>query len=179
MDSISINKIKHISNNEVIKRLLIKYFIDKGFNSFNSQMHPALLQDLPYTIPILFNKLEVTPHVYDIDQAIGKATISWNLFVLGSHRMYLGDTFHNNLVDLARQIRSKNLINCENSHARKQTTPKNVIVFILRILSKVDAGYVDLSAPNKSLKNLYDDPYVTGRVPLTGIPQQVGRSGAF
>jgi len=148
MDSRTIDKLKHVSNTEVIRRLLVKYFMDKGFvESFDRQIYPSVMQDLPYVIPVLSNKLEIVPFAEDIDPGTGKARLGWNLFVLGNQRMYLGETFHNNLRDLARQIHGGLIMPPNDSapSALKQTTPRRIVTFVTRVLGDHNAGYVDLS----------------------------------
>lgn len=97
-------------------------------------------------IPSLANKLEIVPHAENIDTSIGKAVLGWNLFVLGNQRMYLGDTHHNDLKGLARQIKT-GIILPESAFAtaRRQTTPRRVIAFITRVLGDHQAGYIDLA----------------------------------
>ncbi len=181
LDSLSIDNIKHISNTEVVRRLLIKYFIDKGFDrSFDRQMYPALVQDLPMVIPSLGTKVEIVPHSKDIDSALNRAVLSWNLFVLGSHRMYLGDTYHNDLRDLARQIRMGCIKVPDGigtfATARRQTTPKRVIVFITRVLGDNESGYIDLN-PTTMPSRAPGEPF-SARQTLMGMPQQFfSRSG--
>jgi len=174
MDSYAIDKIKHVSNTEVIRRLLIKYFIDKGFaESFDRQLHPSLIQDLPAVIPMLMNKLEVVPYAEEVDTSIGKAKIGWNLFVLGNQRMYLGETHHNNLKDLARQIHTGLIMPEGASSARKQTTPRRIVSFITRVLGNHTAGFVDLSPsaiPASDQGQLYGSK---------GMPQQFVTRGGY
>lgn len=177
MDSYTIDAIKHAANTEVVRRLLIKYFLDKGFvESFDRQLYPALIQDLPYFIPALAGKIEVVPHVEELDILRSRAIIGWNLFVLGNQRMYLGDTFHSDLRDLARHITGGTLVIPEaHSNARRQTTPKQIINFITRVLSMHDGGYVDLnpSPPPRSM----EQP-LAARNSMMGMPQQFfSRSG--
>jgi hypothetical protein len=172
MDSQIVDKLKHITNTEVIRRLLIKYFVDKGFvESFDRQMYPGIIQDLPMVIPALANKVEVVPHAEDIDTALGKAVIGWNLFVLGNQRMYLGETHHNNLQDLARQIHA-GVIMPEGTmaSARRQTTPKRIVSFLTRVLSDHQSGYVDL-APTTRPPSDPGQAY-GGRNTMNGMPQQ-------
>ncbi len=144
-----IDKIKHVTNTEFIRRALIKYFIDKGFTeSFDRHLYPALLQDMPIVLPFLANKVEVRPYAEEIDTSIGKAVLGWNLFVLGNNRMYLGDTHHNDLATLARQIKEGFILPGHISSARRQTTPKKIITFVTRVLGDHEAGYIDL-LPNQ------------------------------
>jgi len=173
VDSYTIDKCKHVLNAEVVRRLLIRYFIDKGFGeSFDRQMYPALMQDLVMVVPVLSNKVEVVPFAEEIDTAMGRAVLGWNLFVLGSQRMYLGETHHNSLHDLARQIRSGMVRIPESGYhtARKQTTPRKVITFITRVLSNHDNGYVNLSPPTVPIR-VPGEPYAA-RQTMMGMPQQ-------
>jgi hypothetical protein len=178
MDSHTIDNIKHISNTEVIRRLLIKYFFDKGFvESFDRQLYPSIVQDIPMAIPALASKVEIVPNAVNVDTSLGKAVLGWNIFVLGNQRMYLGETHHNNLQDLARQIKA-GLIMPEGmqSSARRQTTPRRVVTFITRVLQDHEAGYVDL-AP--TLRPISEPGQLYGtRNSMNGMPQQFfSRSG--
>ena len=179
IDSYDINRIKHVLNTESVRRLLIKYFMDKGFNeSFDRQMYPAVVQDLPITIPVLSNKLEIVPHAQDIDTSMGRAVLGWNLFVLGTQRMYLGETHHNSLHDLARQIRTGVIRTPETGYstARRQTTPRRVITFITRVLGEHEAGYVDLNPATRPIQKP-GEPYAAKQT-MAGMPQQFfSRSG--
>jgi len=154
MDSFEIDRIRQKANTEVIRRLLIKYFMEsKGFvESFDRQLYPSLIQDLPAVIPVLSSKVEIIPHMENLDNLQGKAVLGWNLFVLGNHRMYLGETYHNDLSSLARQIKSGMIMIPEgvNPNATRQTTPRRVIHFITRVLEDRKSGYVDLSMPSTS-----------------------------
>lgn len=179
IDSYSIDKIKHATNTEVVRRLLIKYFMDKGFESFDKQMYPSIMQDLPMVVPLLLTKIEIIPHAREINSSLGKAVLGWNLFVLGNQRMYLGETYHNNLHDLARQIRSGIVTMTEPTmnNARRQTTPRRIITFITRVLSGHADGYVDLS-PSTTMVRLPGETNGSSQSML-GIPQQfTGRSAS-
>ncbi len=175
LDSYTVDKIKHVTNTEVIRRLLIKYFMDKGFTeSFDRQMYPAIIQDLPLTIPVLSNKIEIIPHAKDIDTSLGRAVLGWNLFILGNHRMYLGETHHNSLHDLSRQIRMGAIRVPEgigtSATARRQTTPRRVVHFITRVLGEHEAGYIDLN-PTTVPYRQPGEPYAAKQT-LMGMPQQ-------
>lgn len=173
IDSYTIDKFKHVLNTEAVRRLLIKYFMDKGFNeSFDRQMYPALVQDLPMVIPVLSNKLEIVPFAQEIDVSMGRAVLGWNLFVLGNQRMYLGETYHNSLHDLARQIRSGmvRVPDTGYSTARRQTTPRRLITFITRVLSGHDAGYIDLNPTTRPVRSP-GEGYSSSQT-MMGMPQQ-------
>ena len=177
MDSYTVDKMKYLANTEVIRRLLIKYFMDKGFTeSFDRQLYPSIMQDLTLAIPILMDKVEIVPFAEDIDALSGKAQLGWNLFVLGSHRMFLGNTQHNDLQDLARQIRSGIIsVPMEGiASARRQTTPRRVVTFVTRVLGNHEAGYTDLTPNTK--QSMPGEPYQS-RGAMNGMPQQFNRSG--
>jgi hypothetical protein len=179
IDSYDIDRFKHVLNTEAVRRLLIKYFVDKGFNeSFDRQMYPAVMQDLPMVIPVLSNKLEIVPHAQDIDTGMGRAVLGWNLFVLGNQRMYLGETHHNSLHDLARQIRTGVVRVPESGYstARRQTTPRRVVTFITRVLGEHEGGYIDLNPATRPIQKP-GEPFAA-KQSMAGMPQQfMSRSG--
>lgn len=145
MDAYATQQLKQALNTEVIRRMLIKYFLSRGFTeSFDRLMYPATIQDLQFTIPELITKLEVIPHALLIDPMTDSAKIGWNLFILGGQRMYLGETYHSGLSQLAQMLMSGQVIS-EHSNATHQTTPRRVIHFITTTLRRVEAGYVDLT----------------------------------
>jgi hypothetical protein len=147
MDSRTIDKLKHALNTDVVRRMLVRYFRDKDFNeSFDRLVYPAILQDLPMALPVLTSKVEVEPHAREVDPNTGKAVLGWNLYVLGTHRMYLGETYHRDLAELARQIQAGLIMIPEGAgtSARRQSTPRQIINFITRVLSRHEFGYVDL-----------------------------------
>jgi hypothetical protein len=175
MDSLDIHRIKHVANVDVVRRLLIKYFCDKGFmESFDRQLYPSVMQDLPFVIPSLTNKIEIVPHAVEVDPTQGKAVLGWNMFVLGNHRMYLGETHHNNLNELARQISSGLITIPEGINAaataRRQSTPRRVITFITRVLESHETGYVNLM-PSQMPFRQPGDTYAAKQT-LSGMPQQ-------
>lgn len=173
IDSYDVDRLKHVLNTEVVRRLLIKYFVDKGFSeSFDRSMYPALVQDLPMVIPVLANKLEIVPHAQEIDTSMGRAVLGWNLFALGNQRMYLGETYHNSLHDLARQIRSGMVRVPEQGFhtARRQTTPRRLITFVTRVFGGHEAGYVDLNPGTRPVSKP-GEAYASKQT-MAGLPQQ-------
>jgi hypothetical protein len=156
MDTITIDRIKHAANTDAIRKVLIQYFMTKGFDqSFDRMMYPSIMQDLPMFVPMLEQKIEVVPHAMTVDPAAGKATMGWNLFVLGTHRMYLGESYHDNLIDLARQINNGMIEVPERGFgaSKRQTTPKKIIAFITRVLGGHKDGYVDLTQMASGVTN--------------------------
>ena len=181
MDTQDIDLIKHFANTETVRRKLIRYFIGKGFvDSFDRLVYPPLLQDLPFDPDIcLINKVEVVPYAAEIDTSLGRAIIGWNLFVLGNKRMFLGETFHNNLNDLARQIKSGVIVKSASgmANARKQSTAYKIIHFIVKVLTEHDAGYVVLEPPSRMPKQP-GEPY-SARQTMMGMPNQFFSRSAF
>jgi len=178
MESTDLEKIRHVSNTDVVRKLLIRYFIDKGFeNSFDRQVYPSNLQDMTAVIPILSSKIEIVPHCVDIDTALGRAVLGWNLFVLGDHRMYIGETYHNNLHDLARQIKNGMLSNTDQfeGQATRTTTPRKIVTFVCRVFGDHKSGYIDLSPANNVKQP--GDAFVAKQT-MNAVPGQFfGRSG--
>ncbi len=152
MNDIQRMRVQHAANTEAVRRMLVKYFMEHGFKeSFDKIVNPAAIQDLPFSNPGLDTKIDIEPHALEIDPTTSHAVLGWNLFVLGNQRMFLGESHHSNLSELARQIK-QNQIRAESiSMTRRCTTPRRIITFIERVLSSTDGGYVDLSQRNKPM----------------------------
>lgn len=152
MNDLQRARIRHAANNEVVRRMLISYFITRGFTeSFDRAINPATIQDLPYVNPGLDTKIEIEPHALDIDPTTGRAVMGWNLFVLGNQRMFLGETHHHNLVELARQIKQGQIQQSAITGMRRCTTPRRIITFVERVLNRNDAGYVDVTPRDRPM----------------------------
>lgn len=149
MNDLQRARVKHAANNEVVRRMLIKYFIDRGYaDSFDKAVNPIMMQDLPYVNSGLDTKIEIEPYAIEIDPTTSKATLGWNMFVLGNQRIFLGETQHQNLLDLARQIKQGQIQVESILGTRRCTTPKRIITFIERTLHNSNAGYVDVTPRN-------------------------------
>ena len=60
----------------------------------------------------------------------------------------MGETYHNNLKDLARQIHQGQILIPENNtSSHRLSTPRRVIHFIMRSLLNKKGAYIDLSTP--------------------------------
>jgi len=156
MDAGTSDRIKHAANTDAVRKALIQYFMTKGFDrSFDRMMYPSILQDLPVFVPMLEQKIEIVPHAMAVDPAGGKATMGWNLFVLGTHRMYLGESYHDNIIDLARQIGNGIIEVPERGFgaAKRQTTPRRIVAFITRVLGEHKDGYIDLTQATAGTAN--------------------------
>jgi hypothetical protein len=148
MNDLDRDKLKFTLNIDVARRMLIKYFIDKDkkfAESFDLPVNPIELQDMNMTGTGLDTKIEIIPHVINIDPATSRARIGWNLFVLGHQRMYIGETLHGNLMSLAAQIRAGTITDGTVVGTRRCTTPKRIVAFVERVLLQSEDGYVDLT----------------------------------
>ena len=93
--------------------------------------------------------------------------------------LFRSDTYHNDLRDLARQIRSGSIKTPDGvgvyATARRQTTPRRVIIFITRVLGDNESGYTDL---NPTANGKAPGEQFAARQTLMGMPQQFfSRSG--
>ena len=142
-----------VFNAELVKRLLIKYFSDKGFTeNFDRKVYPPLLQDICECIPELTEKVEVVPHVIEISPN-EFARLGWNLFVLGNQRMYLGESEHTNLSDLGRQIESKAIvipITEDQMTVRRARTARDIVSWIAKTLGKSEGGLIRMTSSQPS-----------------------------
>lgn len=137
------DNIKFALNRDVSRRLLIRYFMSQD-NNFDRSVYPPSIYDLPNQVPELYDKIEIIPHARCIDPLTDRAELGWNLFVLGTNRMYLGETYHNNIKELALQLQNGQIL-AEDKVATRQTTPRRIITFITRVLESHRGGYIDLS----------------------------------
>jgi len=145
-------RVRHAANTEAVRRMLIKYFMDRGFaESFDKSVNPVTIQDLPIANAGLDTKIEIEPYAQEIDPTTSRATLGWNMFVLGNQRIFLGETHHANLLDLARQIKAGQIIPETILGTRRCTTPRRIITFIERVLRDRTGGYVDLSPRNNTM----------------------------
>ena len=152
MNDLQRASVKKAANVEAVRRMLIKYFVDRNFSeSFDKAVNPAMIQDMPYVNIGLDTRLEIEPHAIEIDPTTSRATLGWNLFVLGNQRMFLGETFHGNLMDLARQIKQNQIQPDSILTTRRCTTPRRIITFIERVLANSEGGYVDLSMRDRQM----------------------------
>jgi len=153
MDKITLgNKIHVALNQELIRRLLIQYFSTKGFNeSFDKLVYPPLMVDLVSRIPRLNGKVEVTAFVQDIDPLSGAVKLGWNLFVLGTRRMYLGESTHTSLAEITGQITTVENSNITPSYA----TPKRIVEFITKVLGRSKNGDISSSRGRVTSRSVY------------------------
>lgn len=157
-----LERLKRVFNNEFLKRSMIKYFTEKGFDNFNKTIYAPVLQDLPYMVPELLNKVEIVPYVKETNPATGQFLIGWNLFVIGMNRMDLGDSFHNNMNELKQAVNGPPN-GPANYNALK--SPKDIIDFIMAILENSRSGLIQ---PQQDMPNAPSVPVNRPKVGPTG-----------
>jgi hypothetical protein len=137
-------------NKELIKRLLVRYFSNKGFSeNFNKKIYPPILQDILVHVPQLAGKIEVAPFVEEVDPNTGIVKLGWNLFVLGHKRIYIGESVHSNLIEVRMSIGGP----LEGTSYKIGTaTPKRIINFICSVLSKNKDGDITSIPKNVLLR---------------------------
>ena len=144
---------------ELVRRLLIKYFKTKGFEeSFDKKIYPPALQDFVAQVPQLFGKLEVVPSVEDIDPNTGVVRLNWNLFVLGNHRMWLGQSAHTSLAEVRTAVGGPLASTTRMTHA----TPKRIVEFIVKVLGKSKSGDISTTPRTIMSRDISATPFATG-----------------
>jgi hypothetical protein len=139
MDNSLVQKIQTILNEELIRRLLRKYFTTKGLGeNMDRSLYPPILQDLTRLVPQLNGKVEVVPTVAEIDPNGGDVKVEWNLFVLGTHRMSLGESTHRNLAELNQAAFQPKT----DTVSSKKASPKQIVEFIGRVMGSSKAGII-------------------------------------
>ena len=140
------DKLESVFNKELISRLLVKYFHDKGFTeNFDNRVYPPIMQDLPELIPELSGKVELEAFAEEIDPTSGFAKLGWNLFALGNQRMYLGQTEHSDLQELAQQLESSTPIMSEDGGqegSRRTRSARDIVTWLSGVLSRSESGII-------------------------------------
>ncbi len=158
-------------NKELLRRLLIKYFFEKGFREdMDKRIYPPNLQDFIMKVPQLTGKVEIVPHVEDIEPQTNIVKLGWNLFVLGTKRMYLGESSHTSLNEIKCNIAGP--IWSEGINSINYTTPKKIINFIVQILGDSKTG--DLARAPKQYKDKFM-PMYAGNNDQSGYFRTQGR----
>lgn len=141
MNTLLTSRIKRQLQRELMRRKLIEYFVNKGFENFDLPLYPPACYDMPVKIPNLYTRVEVIPSVEETDTTLGTVKLGWNLFVLGTNRKFLGETTHTGETDIVRAVMGapdKDIV------ADFKCTPNDVMRFILKILDGSKSGYLEL-----------------------------------
>lgn len=137
-----VDNLELIFNAELARRLLIKYFHEHGFEeNYDRKVFPPLLQGISNLIPEFNGKIELVPSVAEIDPTNGFARLRWNLFVLGNQRMFLGETEHTQLHDLAKQLDSPSGIVAEDNQVfRRGRSARDIVNWVVKVLGRCEGG---------------------------------------
>ena len=167
MDTGFVDKLRATLNNEVAERLLVRYFVSKGFDKtqLDRLIYPPLIQDMQFAITEMSDKIEVVPYVKNINPMTDTAELGWNLFVLGNQRCFIGESFHVGLKRLALQLQHGQILS-EDQTATHQTTPRRIINFMVRVLQAHEEGYINLTP------RIIPLPYQQPRASGLGMAQQ-------
>ena len=111
---------------------------------------PSALLDLTLQIPPLHTKMEIVPNAKDLRLQDDQITLEWNLFVLGTKRMYLGRTAHQDIMNTLHTLKSGQPVH--RIHGIEYgVKPKQIIAFVTRVLGSHEDGYVPWIAPERSI----------------------------
>lgn len=134
--------LKKAITNDVLKKDLVQYFINKverdGLDTTHS---PILWQDLLDTMPYLNGYIELIPHNEYLNVAKDEINIGWNIFVLGIQRMYIGSTKHKHLKKTASEFKTGYI--SPTKYYDSNVTPRQIIAFICRVIKDSNLTHID------------------------------------
>lgn len=158
MDLKLTNRITNLMHAALTRKLLTRYFMTKGIEESNwdKPLSPQTLSDLPQAVPELHQKVEVIPYVMKLDPLTGLTEVGWNLFVLGSKRMYLGRTKHKSLGELTNLAGPSEADNA----IEKASSARRVIQYIVDMLKASEEGRLEFHQP-ADLPNFMRRPNIT------------------
>lgn len=103
MSNIS-NSLLKIMQKEYIRRNLIKYFSEKGYDNFLVKPYPPSVADIGGNLDSLNGFIEVQNFLEDVNIYNNSVKVGWNIFVLGNKRIFLGYTIHEKISDIEREV---------------------------------------------------------------------------
>ena len=130
-----VNTVKHALVMETVRKSLYQFFENRNLD-LDAIIYPPLIRDINKEVEVVGNKIEIIPHVVDIDPTTNYVRIGWNLFVLGTNRMYLGDTVHRSLSQLDQQVEDPLF----SGSAEPLRTPRQIVEFIVSVMFKHKLG---------------------------------------
>lgn len=156
--NIDLKRISQTVGKEIIVQKLTEYLKAKGYDPLTIFVYPPHLKDLAVAVPVLSDKIELIPSPDSIDPTTGVAKLRWDLFVLGTNRMCLGQTTHSSLTELAGTIHP-HINRSELNHSAQE-----MIDFIINVLSNAKGGF-DIPPPPSSAQ-----PFISlNRPPRGGL----------
>ncbi|MDP1712243.1 MAG: hypothetical protein Q8K86_07280 [Candidatus Nanopelagicaceae bacterium] len=151
MDATMQERIRSLLGLTYVKRLLIRWFVQKGFvDGFDTHVYPPMMQQLIKEVPQLQGKVEIVPSMEEIDPSTGMLRVSWNLFVLGNQRLDLGSSTHKNISD----IQQGQYVGNSALPSRRAATPRQIITFVLNTIKERRSCYVDIDVTSKPMEPL-------------------------
>lgn len=149
MDNITKSQIVEVLQKEYLRRILTQYFMEKGFDNFMVKPYPPVFLDLLDRLPMLDGLIEVESYLNDINVKTNDLNIGWNIFVLGSKRIFIGYTNHASMSEIQSNLNAVDIIH-DGPH-----TIKDIIEAIVEFLGSSkkiknihkNAGSSDLTKP--------------------------------
>lgn len=173
---VDLDKVRRVANCQKVQKWLIHYFLHKvGKNNMDRVVDPSELLDLTMQIPPLHTKLEIVPNAKDLRLQDDQITLEWNLFVLGTKRMYLGRTAHQDIMNTIHTLKSGQPVH--RMHGIEYgVKPKQIIAFITRVLGNHEDGYVPWISPERSIDQVLNFGMLNaGYYHNAGMPQDIFR----
>lgn len=127
-------RIERAVGKDIIKKALDTYFESRGYKPQTILVYPPHIKDIIAAVPPIANKVELISSPDSIDPTTGIAKLRWDLFVLGTNRMCLGQTTHTSLSELTG-TGSPNV-----NLSKLEHTAQEVINFIMEILEHSQDG---------------------------------------
>jgi hypothetical protein len=164
MDAKLIDNVRRILSISILRENLKEYFNNKGID-LNSVVHPPVIKDIGECVGLIANRVEVKPHMEEIDPTTNYVKIGWNLFVLGTQRMALGRTIHESLAHMEAPITNESDVET----STRLVTASEIINFITETLDKHN---IDLYVSNEFSKpSIY-----ASKVPVSAAYYERNRS---
>ena len=148
---VNLDNLRRAANCHKVQKHLVHYFLGKvGKESMGRIVDPSQLADITVQIPQLHTKLEIVPNAKDLKLQDDHLTLEWNLFVLGTKRMFLGRTSHQDIMATLHTVKMGEPVNRVHG-IEYGVNPKQIIAFITRVLGQHEDGYVPWVTPERSI----------------------------
>jgi len=102
-----INKVRRVLMNHAARTALTESFETQKID-LDAPLYPPVVKDLPARVPIIARHIEIKPHVVDLNPESSFVKIGWNLFVLGTERMFLGTSIHESVEQMNAPMNEHN-----------------------------------------------------------------------
>ena len=126
-------RLEHRLGKEITTKALKEYMAQHGYGNGNLLVFPPSINDIGLQ-PDTFKKVELVPFPKDTDPTSNGVVVGWNLFVLGTNRLYLGSTIHGSMAELKGGVGNEVGANLEKTAAE-------IVDFIVNILDDNEDGF--------------------------------------